>query len=115
MVLRTLAPIFAVFCLIACVQADTDDGPDHFEPPTEDAGSGTDAPVEEPPTPDGPVQDCINEANYTDCLLPDQVAGFCIIGECVKSCIEDVECDDADPCTRDVCFWGHCDNGSYEC
>lgn len=56
-----------------------------------------------------PVADCKQTANYVPCIAPDDTAPrVCILGECVRACDVDIECDDKDPCTEEECFWGHC-------
>lgn len=76
---------------------------------------GCDPTVTTPPAdaglPDVVLADpCPEQPNYTPCATPVVVSGVCVLGQCVKGCAEDAECDDGDPCTDDVCVWGHCEN-----
>lgn len=97
-------------CLLACVEIDPGQEGNNFDPPSEDGGVPDSSPVDEPPSPDAPVLDCTGETNYTLCELTDAETGVCVFGACVRSCREDSECADSDPCTDDECRWGHCVN-----
>jgi hypothetical protein len=116
MVLRTLALVFAMVTLAAC----SDAGPEHtdFDPPdggVDDGGAGGQG--GEDGGADGgdqlPVASCDGQLNYIACVLTPDVDGVCILGDCVRACVEDVECADADACTDDLCFWGHCENHQF--
>ncbi len=60
--------------------------------------------------PTSAVDDCTDVPNYSDCNMQSGEIGLCVLGQCVRACSEDVECDDDDACTEDTCHWGHCDN-----